>query len=143
MANFIGKTFNGPCIVSLTLSGNYEPSRFYGPFENLKQCEIWMDIQFDQGFKGAFAIEPIRTPYRVRTNSDWWMRDDIRKDEDYAADFPDKTWFSIKNWRKFLKRSGRIKIMQRRVIRNDFDYENPFEYIDWDENARLYGNTNN
>lgn len=120
MVFFIGDSFSGPCIVVVNLASSYEPSRYYGPFENMDQCKKWMDIQYDQGFRGSFGIEPIRTPYKVRKNDDWWMRDDIRKPEELASDFPSKSWFSIKGWKKFLKSSRRIKSIQRYDIRQDY-----------------------
>jgi len=127
---FVGRPFSGPCIAQVSRSDAYSIPKIYGPFPSLKECKVWINLQYHQGFRGSFSISPIMTPYRVRSHEDWWMSDQYRKEEDVSADYPKRRWFKLNKWKRWLRNTSDIYYKA---------YMNkPIDFDDLPENVRLY-----
>lgn len=120
MAIFYDTPPQGPCVVRVQGPG-YEPARYYGPFPSIRESQTWMNIQFEQGFRGSFSVCPIYTPYRIRSNDDWYMSDRYRNSEDISADMPSKPWFKLKSWKKWLRKVSPLAYAAYKNKLTDFD----------------------
>lgn len=131
MPIFYGQPYKGPCIVEVRSSG-YEPSKYYGPFPSLRESKTWMNIQYAQGYTGTFSICPIYTPFRQRSYDDWWMSEIHRDLDKRLADVPSKSWFTLRRWRKWLRKTSPIHYkayMKKPVDFDDLPDNIRLEYI--------------
>lgn len=80
----------GPCCVEVG-GGRESGPRIYGPFTSFAEARTWMDLQYQEGFRGNFSILWLRTPFKVRTNEDWWYSQKLLEEEHQTTE----AWFTI------------------------------------------------
>lgn len=82
----------GPCFVAVSHArATYIDDYCYGPFQSGKDAKVWMDAQFESGFRGNFHIVQLRTPNRERSYDDWWLADEYKSPEFFRLEYPDYT----------------------------------------------------
>lgn len=115
-----------PCVVSIR--GDHS-EKFYGPFQTERMAQEWMNQQFDAGHVRNFIVNHLRTPFRERSNEDWWAGD-WHQATIVDQEFPKKPWFKVKEGRKLLrnKRATKGSCLVVYGVSHDLDEDDP-EYL--------------
>lgn len=95
-----------PCVMMLT---GERSEKIYGPFESTKQAIEWANHQYQNGYVNAFAIIPLRTPFRERNNEDWWAGD-YHQITIIDKEIPTNAWFKVKGWKRWRRNSNKILV---------------------------------